>query len=201
MGVCMTGLCRRSAPAVGALALLIAAAAWCDDARAGAVVAHATDAERLLDAGDAEGALAAFDLATDAFWDASPLQFNVVTFADWIAGYGKYEPRADKPFDQEATALIYVEPVAYSLAKNGDTYSIDLAADLEIRTPGGLILTKTEDFTSLDWQGRVKNRAFNAAISLGLPHLSAGDYQLLLTLRDPASGKSATATLPFSVGE
>jgi hypothetical protein len=41
----------------------------------------------------------------------------------------------------------------------------------------------------------------HAAIGVALPDLKPGDYQLLLTLNDAASGKSATATLAFSVVE
>ena len=39
----------------------------------------------------------------------------------------------------------------------------------------------------------------HATIALPLPSLKPGDYELLLTLRDQGSDKTATVTLPFAV--
>jgi hypothetical protein len=198
----MTGWRRRRTIAIwGLAAFCIAARGWAKTGMAGPIADQAAEAERLLDAGDDAGALDAFDSATDAFWAASPLQLRAAAFADWISGYLRYQPRGDTPFAAGETVTIYVEPVGYSIVANDDMFAIALVADLEIQTPGGLVLAEADNFTSLDWQGRAKNRGFYAAISLGLPELHPGDYLLLLTLRDPTSDKSATATLPFTLGE
>ena len=73
-----------------------------------------------------------------------------------------------------------------------------IAADIEIHTPGGLVLAKSADFGRLEWHARSKTREVHATLKLPLPKLKPGDYQLLMTLRDQGSPKTATVTLPFS---
>ncbi len=185
----------RFATAGAALALAAAA-------HAGPVADNATDAETRAAAGDGAGAVAAFDAAADAFFDAAPLTFRVATFADDVAGFGKYTPHADTAFKAGATATVYLEPIGYGFTRDGDGYRVDYGTALEIRTPGGLILGKTDDFGKLSWSGRGKSHEVQAVVSFPLPTaLKPGDYELLLTLKDEASAKSATATLPFTIVE
>ena len=96
-------------------------------------------------------------------------------------------------------ATIYLEPFGYGFAETGDGFEVALASDIEIRTPGGLILAKAADFGSLDWSGREKSREVHATIGIDLPQLKPGDYEIVLTLRDKTGPKTTTATLPFSV--
>ena len=42
-------------------------------------------------------------------------------------------------------------------------------------------------------------REVHATVKLPLPKLKPGDYQLLMTLRDQGSPKTATTTLAFSI--
>jgi hypothetical protein len=176
------------------------ALATASGALAGPIGDKATEAEHLIAAGDAAGSLAAFDAATEAFWTASPLQFRAALFADNVTAFGKYEPRANNTFHAGDTLQVYLEPVGYGFATDGDGYRASFSAGIEIRK-GDLILGKTDDLGMFGWQGRTKSREVHAAVSVGLPSLSPGDYQLLLTLNDATSGKSATTTLPFTVAK
>jgi hypothetical protein len=181
--------------AAGAAFVLVSAA------QAGPVADNAADAEARAAAGDGAGAVAAFDAAADAFFDAAPLTFRVAAFADSVAGFGKYTPHTDA-FKAGETATIYLEPIGYGFTRDGDDFRVAYGTALEIRTPGGLILGKTDDFGTLTWSGRSKSREVQAVVSVTLPSaLKPGDYQLLLTLKDEASAKSATATLPFTIAE
>jgi hypothetical protein len=189
------GLSAAGRGAVAAIVLLCGALA----AAAGPVADGAAEAENLMGAGKAEDALAAFDKAAAAFWVSSPLQLRKALFADSIAGFGDYTPRAAAPFKPGERATVYLEPFGYAFVEDGDGFRIGLATDLEIRTPGGLILARAENFGGLDWHGRVKSREVHAQVGIDLPALKAGDYELVLTLRDQNSPKTATATLPFSV--
>lgn len=171
-------------------------------ALAGPVADSAGQAETSAAAGDGAAAITAFDQATDAFWQAEPLTFRVATFADAVSGFGKYTPKAAAAFHAGDTATIYLEPVGYGFAADGDGFKVTYGTGLEIRTPGGLILGQTSDFGTLTWSGRSKSREVQAAVSVTLPAaLKPGDYLLLLTLKDEASAKSATATLPFTIAE
>ena len=182
--------------AAGAV-LALASAAY-----AGPITDNATDAETRAAAGDGAGAVAAFDAAEDAFFDAAPLTFRVATFADGVTGFGKYTPHADAAFKAGDTATVYLEPVGYGFTRDGDGYRVGYGTALEIRTPGGLILGKTDDFGTLTWSGRGKSHEVQAVVSVTLPSaLKPGEYQLLLTLKDEASAKTATATLPFTIEE
>jgi hypothetical protein len=180
----------------GGAAMALASAAF-----AGPIVDSATDAETRAAAGDGAGAVAAFDAAADAFFDAAPLTFRVATFADNVAGFGKYASHAGA-FHAGDTATVYLEPVGYGFTRDGDDFRVGYGTALEIRTPGGLILGKTDDFGTLSWSGRAKSHEVQAVVSITLPTvLKPGDYELLLTLKDAASAKSATATLPFTIAE
>jgi hypothetical protein len=167
-------------------------------ALAGEVADKAAEAETLLGAGDAIAGFDALGAAVDAFWTAAPLTLKQAYFAG-PASAGLAARRADGPFLQGEAVRVYIEPVGYGLAEADGTYTIALDTGIEIRTPGGLILAKSESFGHLEWKGTVKNRSFNGRISIDLPELKAGDYELLLTIDDPASGKAAVATLPFTI--
>jgi hypothetical protein len=194
-GLCRLGTLVRAIVAAGGIALAMASGAF-----AGPIGDKAVEAEALIASGNAAGSLAAFDAATDAFWAASPLQFRVATFADTITAFGKYAPRASSAFHAGDTVQIYLEPVGYGFAADGDGISVSFSAGVEIRK-GDVILGKTDNLGTFGWKGRTKSREVHGAVSVGLPSLGPGDYQLLLTLNDAASGKSATTTLPFTIAE
>ncbi len=187
----------RAAARSAAIAVVLAAAPAA--ALAGEIADRAAEAEQLLSQGRAADAQAAFDKAAAAFWIASPLQLRVVTFADEVKGFGNYTPHAGTAFKPSDTLLIYLEPIGYAFTPEGDVFRVAIAADIELHTPGGLILAKSADFGRLEWKARSKTREVHATLKLPLPKLKPGDYQLLVTLRDQGSPKSTTVTLPFSI--
>ena len=188
---------RAASIAAAALATCISAG----PAPAGEVADKAALAETLLDRGYAEAGLAAFDKATDAFWKASPLQLRVIAFADSISGYGDYAPRADAVFHAGDTLRIYLEPVGFGFSPDGGGVKAAIAVDVEIRTPGGLILGSADDLVRLEWTGKQPMHEVQASVALPLPALKPGAYELLLTLRDQGSAKTKDVTLPFTVAE
>jgi hypothetical protein len=186
-----------TAAAAAVFAMMVVASPMA--AGAGEIADRAAEAERLLGESKTAEAQAAFDKAAAAFWIASPLQLRVVTFADEVKGFGNYTPHAGTTFKPGDTLLIYFEPIGYAFAPDGDIFRIAIAADIEIHTPGGLILAKSTDFGRLEWSARAKTREVHAQLKLPLPKLKPGDYQLLMTLRDQGSPKTVTVTLPFAV--
>ncbi|KAB2874752.1 MAG: hypothetical protein F9K43_03860 [Bauldia sp.] len=184
-----------------ALALTAALTAGQATARAGEIANWATVAEDLLDGGNAGEALAAIDRSAAAFWAAAPLQLRVAAFADDVAGFGRYTPRPDPTYEAGDTLTVYLEPFGFGFMPDGDGFRSAIATDVEIRTPGGLILASAPDFGQLRWSGRTKMHEVHATIALPLPELKPGEYRLLITLRDQGSAKTATVTLPFTVAE
>lgn len=181
------------------VALALAAALAATAARAGEMADWATIAEDLLDGGDPAGALSAAERSEAAFWAASPLQLRVAAFADRVDGFGRYTPHTDPTFRAGDTITVYLEPFGFGFTPDGDGFKAAIAADVEIRTKGGLTLATAKDFGRLEWSGRTKMHEVHATIALPLPSLKPGDYELILTLRDQGSAKTATATLPFAV--
>ncbi len=140
-----------------AAAALIAAAAFAVPPRlaaAGEIADQAKLADTLLGRGYAEAGLAAFDKATAAFWEASPLQLRVITFADSVGGFGDYVPRAGRAVSQGRHASRLFRAGRLRLHDHGDEVRAGLAVDVQIRTPGGLILATANDFARLEWKGR-----------------------------------------------
>jgi hypothetical protein len=195
----MTGSAWRWLTAIGSAAFVLVFAAIQTTVLAGEIGDRAAEAERLLGDGKPADALAAFDKAAAAFWIASPMQLRVATFADDVKGFGNYTPHEGAAFKAGDTLLVYLEPIGYAFAPEGDGFKVTIAADIEIHTPGGLILAKAADFGRLEWRARSKTREVHATLKLPLPKLKPGDYQLLIALRDQGSPKSTTVTLPFSV--
>jgi len=190
----------RAATVVAAFALFASTAAV-----AGPVADNAGKAEQALASGDTAGAIAAFDAATDAFWAAAPLTFRVATFATDVKGFGEYTPVSDATFHAGDTVTIYLEPVGYGFASatsdaGAAQYKVSYTTGIEIRTPGGLILGKTDNLGTAEWSGTAKSYQVQTAVSVALPSaLKPGSYLLLLTLTDATTQKSATATLPFTI--
>jgi hypothetical protein len=182
------------------IAILVAASvvSMTQPAQAGATADKAAEAETLLAAGDAAKGFGALEAAVEAFWSAAPLTLKQAYFAA-PASVGLAAKRPDGPFMPGEPARVYIEPVGYGLAEADGTYTIALDTGIEIRAPGGLIIAKSENFGHLEWKGAVRNRSFNGRISIDLPELKAGEYELVLSVDDPASGKSAAVTLPFTV--
>ena len=192
--------CRRQV-AAGIVAVAAGLAGPTAAADAGAITEYAADADDLLQLGKVREALDAFDRATNAFWQAAPLDFRVVTFVDSVTAFGKYTPRASADFRAGETATVYLEPIGYGFTVDQASFRMALTTGLEIRTPGGLILARSDDFGDLEWRGRTKSREVHAAIRIALPELKPGDYVVRLTLGDRATAKSATAVMPFAIVE
>jgi hypothetical protein len=185
---------RRSATLAALLLVVVPSAGI-----AGEISDQAAEAEQLLSQGRPAEAQAAFDKAAAAFWVASPLQLRVATFADQVTGFGNYTPHAGTSFRPDDTLLIYLEPIGYAFTPEGDVFKVRIAVDMEIHTPGGLVLARSPDFGRLEWSARSKTREIHATLKLPLPKLKPGDYLLMVTLRDQGSPKTAQVTLPFSL--
>jgi hypothetical protein len=170
-------------------------------ARAGEIADKAAAAEALLAEGKTKEALGAFDSAADAFWAALPLTLSTAAFADDVQSQGGYTPRADARFRSGETALIYLEPVGFGWAAEGEGFKANLEADVEIRSTGGVVFAKADKFAAFGPTSPTKSRDLDLRVRLALPAMKPGDYELLLTLRDAVSGKSATANLPFTLVE
>lgn len=170
-------------------------------ARASDISDYASRADSLLAAGKADQALTAFGQAVAAFWQASPLQFRTATFVTWADGFGQYQPRTDAKFHPGETATVYVAPVGYGFTQTGDWLNVEMTTGLEILTPGGIILARTDDYGKLSWRGRTPSYQVHASIAITLPRLKPGNYVLKLTLADRASAKSASTTVPFTIVE
>ena len=170
-------------------------------AAAGEIADRAAEAEALLSAGDAAGALAAFDEAADIFRAALPLATRVAVLADDIRGYASFSAHDGTAYPPGSSLRVYLEPVGVDYVRDGAGVAASLAIDVEIRTPGGIILASASDFGRLDWKARHALGELYASVEVPLPDLKPGDYQLVVTLRQAVSGEAATVALPFSVGE
>lgn len=191
MGI-RTGLRSNLLSACGLIALT-AIFALTSAAESAEVSAKAAEAENLLQSGQAAAAFEAMDTAVDAFWSEAPLilaKARIVTDG----------PAASTPTITPAKPVtVHVEPRGYGFREADGEFRIGLSFGTEIRTPGGLILAKSDDLGRLQWSGPFKNRAFSGRITIDMGEMKPGDYELWLTLTDDASGKDASATLPFSI--
>ena len=168
-------------------------------AGAGEVADKAGEAETLLQAGKTAEAQAALDGAVDAFWKNAPLTLKNARFVDDAKGFGDYVPHDGNRFGASSPIQIYVEPQGFGWAEVADGYKIALSSEIEIRNASGQILTKSSAPALFEKISRNRNREFQITVGVQLPALKAGDYVLVLTVTDAATGRSTPVELPFSI--
>lgn len=159
----------------------------------------ATEAENLLQTGQSKAAFETLDAAIESFWTAAPLTIADAYFVSQGDSSGKNARRSDAPFAAGERIAVHLEPLGYGFEADSEDFRIAMATDIEIRTPGGIILARSADFGRLEWSGQVKNRTFSGRVNIDLPTLRPGQYELFLTLTDQGSGKTANVTLPFAI--
>ena len=190
-------------PAASALASLLVALSILVQAgpvQAGDVTDNARRAEQLMGAGETERAIGAFDNAAEAFWQSGPVGFRTVGFVQTgsVEGYGRYQPRGSA-FAVGEAATIYFEPFGYGFRQSGAQLRMGLTTGVEIRSPGGIVYARAPNLGRLSWLGRTRSREVHGSISLQMPELKPGDYELHLTMKDDVTAKNATTVLPFSI--
>ena len=191
----------RSMPAMLRVFGLAATIFFIGRAMAGEIADVMVEVEGLIDEGDPAEIWAGFDRATELFWAEAPLAFRAATLADNVAGFGQYQPRADNLFAPGDRLTVYLEPVGYGWTAIGTEFRIRFSIDIEIVSQTGGVTLAEEGFALIERLARNRSREFQATISMTLPALPAGPYQLRLTFHDDATGKSAVAEVPFQVTE
>ena len=188
-----SGIARACA---GALVLLCMSTG----AFAGEAAQKAADAEALLAEGKVKQAVEAFDASAEAFWKAAPLTFRKVLFADDVKGYGEYAAHAGDVYAPGSELKIYAEPVGFGWSSAESGHRIAFRAEIEIRNDKGVIFAKSPAPAVLEKVSRSPSRDFHLTVAFALPaQLKPGNYRLLLTVTDEATGKSAPIELPLTI--
>lgn len=144
--------------------------------------------------------LASAFAALDAAWQAAPLAFTAGTFVSGeVAGYGRFEPRADARFAPGETLVVYAEPVGFGHAAVAGGHRVALLADFEVLNASGQILAAQEGFADLGVTARRPVREFHATLRFAFEGLRPGDYTLVVRLRDQTADKAGTLSLPFTI--
>jgi hypothetical protein len=148
--------------------------------------------------------LATYDAVRDgllAVWAELPLGVRDVTLTTGPAeGYGAYAPAPQQAYAPGQTIHVYAEPVGYGWVDNGDgTWSVKLSMDLALRNAKGETIASQSDFLTLDRPSRNKVLETFVDLEVTLRDFAAGDYQMVFTLHDGASGKSAEFSVPVTL--
>ncbi|HEX2255926.1 MAG TPA: hypothetical protein VHG92_04340 [Afifellaceae bacterium] len=168
---------------------------------AGPVVEAAERAEELADAGEPVRALEALDEAVAVVWQQAPLGLRTWAIVDEVGGYGIYDPREEAVFRPGETMRVYLEPVGFVYASQGDMHEVGLSADLAIETPRGQIIVEAKDLFSMAWQSRNRIRELPVTFAFRVPELVPDEYRATFTVRDRNSEKTGEFSVPFRVGE
>lgn len=166
---------------------------------AGEIADAATEAEMLLTNGAPGEAWEVFDRATELFWAEAPLAFRTVLLAENVVGFGRFERRETTNFSAGDRLTVYLEPIGYGWTAIGDDFRVRFVVDIEIASIENGVIAVEPDFAIVEHLGQTRSRDFQATIAMTIPQLPAGDYELLLTFRDAATGKVASAPIGFEV--
>lgn len=178
--------------AVGAFAAL---PAW-----AGEIADAGAKAEQQAGGGQFLEAIETLNGAVGKVWEQAPLTVRKAIFvSDDPPGFGLYTPRPDSIFKASEVIVVYAEPVGYGFGQQGDQYVIDLAVDVELKNKAGQVLGAKADFGQLKLVSHAQNHEFMAKLSYNFSGLPAGEYEVVTTLRDAASGKKGSFSLPFTI--
>lgn len=166
---------------------------------AGEVATKAAEAENLLSSGKTAEAIDAFDAAADAFWKAAPLGFRKALFVDSVNGFGDYVPHQGSTFAPKSELTIYAEPIAFGWSPAGADQKVDFTTTIEIRSEKGIVMAKSSTPAALERTSHSKTQDFHITIGFPLPALKPGSYQLIVTVTDASTGKSAPIQLPLTI--
>jgi hypothetical protein len=199
-----TGMIARAnqiglAALIGAFVMALSALFVVPTAQADYIAERVKNAGNLLRSGEPNAAFEALDSAVNSFWTIAPLTIHQAYFVSQGTGGDRLARPANEPFSSGETVTIHVEPLGYGFSRDGEDFQIVMTTGIEIRTFGQLILAKSADFGRFEWSGQAKNRNFAGRVSIDLPDLKPGDYEILLTLNDQASQKKASIALPLTV--
>jgi len=141
------------------------------------------------------------EAALDAAWAQLPLTIRHATFVTAApTGYGVYTARPDAKFKPGERIVAYAEPLGYAWKTNADgTYTFGFDVDVAIEAADGTELQKQPNFAHLAFTSHARNHEFMVTLDLDLTGAEPGNYIAAYTLRDIASSKTATISLPFSI--
>lgn len=161
----------------------------------------AAKAERLLQQGKPVAAYETLDAAMDKLWRQMPLTVRKATFvADKPGGFGIYNPRQSAVFKPGEAMVVYLELAGFGHRSRGGVNEIVISGDVAIADANGeKTLASMPGFLKSRVVSRRKNKEFFVHLTIELSGAPAGRYQLLLTLKDKVSGKTAAVRLPFEI--
>ncbi len=98
-------------------------------------------------------------------------------------------------------AAVHRAVLGYGWQANEDgTQSVVLDVDLALKTAEGKLVASEEKFLSTDIRSLSQNLETFLTFDATLTDFAAGAYVLEFTVRDRASGKSGTFSLPVALG-
>ncbi|WP_350333480.1 hypothetical protein [Coralliovum pocilloporae] len=168
---------------------------------AGDLQSKAALAENHLNKGDHQAALSELTKAADAIRAAMPLSFAKALFVTSSDGYGLYTASNQSTFKAGDTIRLYAEPVGYGQPHTDQGYEIRMTADVEIRNTTGQILGTTENFAKFGGYSQSRRDDLSVDISIDVPALPQGSYELVVRLKDSLSGKTGEQVVPFTIDE
>lgn len=188
--------CRR---ALLVLAMTGAASAM---AMAGPLVDRASEAERLVAAGDPLAAIDALDAAILQVWTEMPLAIRKALLVDSATGYGIYAERKSPVYRAGETILLYVEPVGFAYGRDAlGITQIAFDIDLAIDDGTGRQVLAQKDFVSVATPVRYNNREFHISLSLNLTGAPPDSYVAHFHFKDRHSEKTADSSVGFEIAQ
>ena len=184
------------------LAVLLAAVVSTSTAFAGEIADRATEAEKLLQAGNGTGAREKFRSAEDALWQAMPLAVLNVTQVDTASGFGVYSERANHIYKPGEKIVLYMEPVGFGYGSDGLGNSmIALSVDIDVVSAAGESLGTMEKVGRIQLASRSHNRELFFKLDLSLDGLPPGKYRCDFVMHDENSNKTAPFTTDIEIAQ
>ena len=137
--------------------------------------------------------VAALRRAITYVWDRMPLTIKEAALVSTKpAQYGRFAPRADNVYPSGEPVLIYVEPVGYTFARDGDNLNFKIACDLNLLSKDGKVLAGQRDFGQWTMACGEPIFEFYMNLTVDVSGVPAGEYGLEIVFRDLNGGSQTS---------
>lgn len=151
------------------------------------------DAVEFVNKGQPLEAIRTTRLAMLDIWSNTPLSVaQSVLVKEKATGYGMYAQRPDNVYKAGDPILLYVEPVGYTIKREGDVYAFGMSADFEVTSEDGKILGGQRGFGRWSFKSRRPNFELFINLTYTLTGVKPGEYTIETKLKDAQGPDIAT---------
>lgn len=124
-----------------------------------------------------------------------------ILFARAVETFGIYTEESSNRFQTGAKTVIYMEIANFRTDEKNGSYKLDVALDFSVIDTSGKEVLRQNNLLAFDrtFKSRIHDLFFT--VDLGFNEWPAGDYKIILTVRDNLAKNFSSEELPVEIFE